>query len=106
MPRSSRVFKLALLCAALMIASCRTMQEGSSEEKIFLGTVYMVGHEPFAEPAIQTADGKIYRINGSEEVRRMLMANQGHRVRVKASEITRTDEVQVLKAVAVEIVPE
>ncbi len=76
-----------ILCVALTVASCcgsSTVQDGAAP---FTGKVVIIGNEPFTMPALQTADGTIYRLQCVKAAEETLRGAQGKRVRLECSKV-------------------
>lgn len=77
--------RMVIALLALMVASCcpaRLAQEGPG---VRVGTVVIIGNEPFTAPGLQRADGSILRLSCSKELERTLRSVQGKRVRLSGT---------------------
>lgn len=75
-------FKLMLLFA--LLGGC------SSSGKI-VGTIYVIGNEPFTQVAVEDSAGIIYRIETTKELERQLRGLQGRKVELSYSKLTTTE---------------
>lgn len=70
-----------------LLAGCCSQKETSDLKKI-QGTIIIVGNEPFTQPALRTAEDKIYAIECKKEERKTLFDNQGEEVIIYYDVIT------------------
>ena len=72
---------------ALTVVSCCGGQTARDETPSFMGTVVIIGNEPFTSPALQTADGVIYRLSCAKDMEVQLRGVQGKRVRLDVNRL-------------------
>ena len=77
--------KVVIAILALMAASCCPARQAQEVPGALVGTLVIIGNEPFTVPALQTADGTIHRLSYSKEMERTLRSVQGKRVRLAGS---------------------
>lgn len=61
----------------------------SSSGKI-VGTIYVIGNEPFTQVAVEDSTGTLYQIETTKELERQLRALQGRTVELRYSKLTTT----------------
>lgn len=79
------VQKVVIVMLAVMVVSCCPARQAQEDPGALIGTVVIIGNEPFTVPALQTADGAIHRLSCSKEMERTLRSVQGKRVRLAGS---------------------
>lgn len=85
---------------ALAVVSCCPARQIQEDPGALVGTVVIIGNEPFTVPALQTADGAIHRLSCSKELERTLRSVQGKRVRLGGSKgATTMQEMHVTEVV-------
>lgn len=83
-----RDFKLiAIIC--LMLLAC------ASSGKV-VGTIYIMGNEPFTSVALETPEGKVYRVSTTKELEQRLRGLQGRKVELEFTKIARSPEGQTI----------
>jgi hypothetical protein len=74
--------RMAVAVLALLVMSCCAGRQTQEDRGSAVGTVVIIGNEPFTSPALQMADGTIHRLVCSKELEQTLRGVQGKRVRV------------------------
>lgn len=85
-----------LLMVIVAFAAC------SSSGKI-VGTIYVIGNEPFTQVAVEDSTGAVYRIETTDEIERQLRRMQGRKVELQYSKLTTTE---IGKTIAVQSMKE
>jgi uncharacterized membrane protein len=88
--------RLLQLLAVVGILGC------SSSGKV-VGTIYVIGNEPFTQVAVEDSAGTLYRIETTKELERQLRSMQGRKVELRYSKLTTTE---IGKTIAVESIHE
>lgn len=87
--KSTRALLNILLAFGILGFAC------ASSGKI-VGTIYVIGNEPFTSVAIEDAGGKMYRIAASKELEQRLRGLQGKKVEVEYTKLTPSPEGQTI----------
>lgn len=76
--------RLVLFIALLIVGGC------SSSGKI-VGTIYVIGNEPFTQVAVEDSTGTVYRIETTKELEMQLRRMQGRIVELSYSKLSTTE---------------
>ncbi len=57
-----------------------------------IGSIYVIGNEPFTSLAIEGPEGKMYRISASKKIEQRLRGLQGKKVEVEYSKLSLSAE--------------
>jgi hypothetical protein len=64
-----------------------------------IGTIYVIGNEPFTQVAIQDSTGAIFRIETTKEIEQRLREMQGRKVTLEYSNVTTTEDGKIITVV-------
>lgn len=76
--------RLVLFIALLIVGGC------SSSGKI-VGTIYVIGNEPFTQVAVEDSTGTVYRIETTKELEQRLRGLQGRKVELHYTTLRTTE---------------
>ncbi len=93
----------AIVLLSLFTTSCSTYKNNSNEMKSVVGRIMVVGAEPFTRLAIQTSSNKAFLIESNKKLQKLLLKNQGKRVKVFFKMKKKTENGIVLFVVRVKI---
>ena len=82
--------RVLLAVVALLVAGCASSKVAGSGK--ISGVVQVIGNEPFTSVAIQSADGKTYRISTTREIEQRLRLLQGQTIELQYSELSSSPE--------------
>jgi hypothetical protein len=99
----SRLLPLLFSFTAL---SCAGAPDTLETPATYVGTVVVIGNEPFTKLALQTAEGKILQLSCDGDAEKLLRGSQGKLVRLhvdKQEQVARETQLHVKKA---EVLPQ
>lgn len=82
--------RVLLAVVALLVAGCASSKEAGPGK--VTGIIQVIGNEPFTSVAMQSADGKTYRISTSREIEQRLRLLQGKTIELQYSELSSSPE--------------
>jgi hypothetical protein len=94
--------KIALQLISLsiiIILGCTSVKDNQNQIKEIAGISAVVGNEPFTHVAIITHQQKVYLINSSEEIKNLLLDNQGMYFNIKYIDTKDSANIHILQAI-------
>ncbi len=87
----SSLTRMVVLLSVVLVG-VRCAGEKEAIKGTVMGTIYVIGNEPFTSLAVQDSTGKMYRISTMKDVRERLLARQGKIVVLEYSRVDTTRE--------------
>ncbi|MFA7288548.1 MAG: hypothetical protein WC055_06670 [Melioribacteraceae bacterium] len=86
----------ALLFLSIIVLNNTGCSCHCGDKETLKGMVIVVGNEPFAKPALKLDDGTIFIVEGSEEIVKELLNNQGAKYAVTLGTFRDSPEGKIL----------
>jgi len=83
----------------LLILGCSSIKESECKLKEIDGLSTVVGNEPFTNIAIITNQQNVYLINAPEEIKKLLLNNQGHSFKIRYIDERDSADIHIIKAI-------
>ncbi len=95
---------LAALLILVAVASdgCSSSKTTFDTPQKITGEITVIGNEPFTKLAVRVENGKTFLINGSEEIRKLLLSHQGNIAEIFYTEIENKDSVDEIEVTKIE----
>lgn len=85
------VSRLLLIRRTVWGVSILALFMSCASPKTIVGTIYVIGNEPFTQLAVEDSTGTVYRIETTKELEMQLRRMQGRIVELSYSKLTTTE---------------
>jgi hypothetical protein len=96
------ILRLEFALFSLIIVGCCSSPRAESETATLVGTIVVIGNEPFVHLALQTESGATYILECPVDVERTLASRQGQKVKIQGQLIRKKNEAEILKILEVQ----
>ncbi len=73
----NRIVNIFVVLLSILLMECATWKSGDNVPKTIEGIIVVSGNAPFEYLGLQTAEGEVYKLECSDEIKHMLLVHQG-----------------------------
>lgn len=93
-------------CLLILFISCCSSKKTSTVVQTVIGTIQVIGNEPFTQLALETEDGTVYLLKAEGDIIEELFKHQGQFVKIQYKGIEELPEGKSILVEHVEILRE